>query len=180
MSDEELHAQLRKGSTDALEYIMKQYTRLLWGIAGAILKSTGTSEDIEECVSDVFTELWRKPSGYNPKKGSLRTYLALLTKSRALNTSKRLRRKQTISLDETESPVDIGELFDTAADDTAQRAVGLLPEPDREIFIRRHILGQKPDAIACAIGLTTRQVINKLYRVRGKLKALLNDLEESV
>lgn len=180
MNDDELHLQLRKGSTDALECIMKQYMRLLWSIAGAILKNNGTLEDIEECVSDVFTELWRKPSGYNPKKGSLRTYLALLTKSRALNTSKRLRRKQTIPLDETESPVDTGEIFSVTADDAAQRAVGLLPEPDREIFIRRHILGQKPDAIAHATGLTTRQVTNKLYRVRGKLKVLLNNLEESV
>jgi hypothetical protein len=35
-----------------LEALMDEYNRLLWSIAGGILRGVGTSEDIEECVSD--------------------------------------------------------------------------------------------------------------------------------
>jgi RNA polymerase sigma-70 factor (ECF subfamily) len=179
MQDSELSAKLRKGDPEALELVMERYTRLLWSVAGAILKNTGASEDIEECVSDVFTALWRNPAKWNPKRGELRTYLALLARSKALNMAKRLGRRQTVPLEETLSSGDVVtlEVLEREAETAAESAIAALPEPDREIFIRRHLLGQSPNAIARAMEIPVRQVSNRLYRGRGKLKTMLQGQE---
>jgi len=180
MTDEELYALLRNGDAQALDAVMAKYTRLLWNIAGAILRNIGTNEDIEECISDVFIELWRKPGNWDPERGGLQTYLALLIKREALNRAKRLRRIPALSLNEeiAQRGDVMQEVLSMESGTEAITAVDELPEPDREIFIRRHLLGQKPDDIARSMKLPVRQITNRLYRSKGKLKTQLQALEQ--
>ena len=48
-----------------------------------------------------------------------------------------------------------------------------LEEPDREIIIRRYYRDEKPRAIARALDLPVKQVENRLYRAKAKLRASL-------
>ncbi len=51
-------------------------------IAQSVLGDRAAAEDV---VQDVFLDLWRRPSAYDPARGSLRTYVAMLTRSRAVD-----------------------------------------------------------------------------------------------
>ena len=54
-------------------------------------------------------------------------------------------------------------------------AVNALGEPDREILVRRYYYEQKPKEIALALNLSVKQVNNRLYHTKQKLReALLN------
>ena len=54
-----------------------------------------------------------------------------------------------------------------------QKTVLAMPEPDREIFIRRHFLLQPVREIAAAVSMNEKQVKNRLYQSRLKLKKQL-------
>lgn len=50
--------------------------------AQGVLRDTAAAEDV---VQDVFVHLWRSPSAFDPARGSLRGYVTMLARSRALD-----------------------------------------------------------------------------------------------
>jgi RNA polymerase sigma factor (sigma-70 family) len=72
---------------------------LPWVVAAAraILR---TKEDAEEIVCDVYVRIWRNPSTYDAARGTVRAWLSIMTRNRALD---RLRqRRNDSSLDDDE------------------------------------------------------------------------------
>ena len=51
-------------------------------IALAVLRDGAAAEDV---VQDVFLHLWRSPASYDPARGTLNTYVAVLAQSRSLD-----------------------------------------------------------------------------------------------
>jgi RNA polymerase sigma-70 factor (ECF subfamily) len=70
----------------SLSKLYDRYAKVIYAIAYKILKS---SEESEEVVLDVFTQVWRTAKNYNFQKGRVDTWLFMMTRSRALD---RLRR----------------------------------------------------------------------------------------
>lgn len=66
----------------ALSLLYDRYARIIYTIAYRILNS---SEESEEIVLDVFTQVWRIAKNYNSKKARVDTWLFMLTRSRALD-----------------------------------------------------------------------------------------------
>ena len=56
-----------------------------------------------------------------------------------------------------------------------QQLVNLLPEPDREIFVRRHYLLEPVRDIAARLHMQEKQISNRLYQSKLKLR---QDLQE--
>jgi len=52
-------------------------------------------------------------------------------------------------------------------------AVNALGEPDREILVRRYYYGQKPKEIALALNMSVKQVDNRLYQTKRRLRQVL-------
>ena len=100
LDEEKLTEMLRSSDSEAYFRIMETYNKLLWVIVGGVLNSVGTREDIEECISDVYVDLWRKPKAFDPSKGSLKTFLAVMAKSKALDRYRQLTKAKIIELDE--------------------------------------------------------------------------------
>jgi RNA polymerase sigma-70 factor (ECF subfamily) len=159
---------------------MESYNRLLWAIVGGILKDVGTIQDMEECVCDVYLDLWKNPRAFDPEKGSLKTYLAVMAKSRALDKHRRLSKRETAELDEN-LPSREGDVADAliARELLAElnNAVAGLPEPDREIISRRYFMDEKPAVIAVKTGIAVTDVKNRLYQTKLKLRKILSDKE---
>jgi RNA polymerase sigma-70 factor (ECF subfamily) len=64
----------------ALAYLELRPTALR--VARAVLGDEAAAEDV---VQDVFLHLWQRPTAYDPARGSLRTYVAMLARSRAVD-----------------------------------------------------------------------------------------------
>ena len=56
-----------------LEKIINKYSRLLWSVAAKILDGLGNEQDAEECVADVFIELWKEPEKFDVNRGTLKS-----------------------------------------------------------------------------------------------------------
>ena len=52
-------------------------------------------------------------------------------------------------------------------------AINALGEPEREILIRRYYYDQKPKEIALALDMNVKQVDNRLYQTKLKLREAL-------
>ena len=175
MTDERLMRAIAGKDEAAMDRLMNQYAKLLWSVAAGVLRPLGTDEDLEECVADVFAFLWLNPEKYDPARGSLKSYLALVTRSRARNLCRQLLRRQTLPLEALEDaagPADPEQ--DLSRRQRAQdlrEALDTLGEPDREILLRRYCWDQKPREIAAALDLPVKQIDNRLYRTKQALRA---------
>lgn len=86
-SDASLWLALKAGQTDALGTLYDRHSGLVYGIA---LKVLGQTQEAEDLTQDIFVKLAHS-TAYDPERGSFRTFLAILTRSRAID---RLRSRQ--------------------------------------------------------------------------------------
>ena len=81
MTDSELVHQLWQGDLECLGPLYDRYSDLVYTIALRILGDVASAEDLTQ---DVFLTLTHR-RGYSPERGSLGSYLSLLTRSRAID-----------------------------------------------------------------------------------------------
>lgn len=80
MTDKELAALLERDPEAGMETVMAAYTGLLWKVASGLLQSR---EDIQDCVSETFSEFYLHRENYDPEQGTLGGYLAVIARRRA-------------------------------------------------------------------------------------------------
>lgn len=160
--------------------LIDQYSRLLWPIASAVLQKVGSEQDVEECVADAFIQLWEHPEKFQLERGSLKSYLCILVRSRAIDRYRSLRLRETIPLEEVIPAEHLGLQEKIIRQENRVElceAVQSLDEPGREILVRRYYYGQKPRQIALALGMTVKQVDNSLYRSKQILRKRLQEVK---
>ena len=176
MTDAQIVASIQNRDETAIVYAMNRYSKLLWSIIGAVLSRAADLQEAEECVADVFVYLWEHPERYDPGRGSLKTWLCLIARSRAVDRYRKLTQRTVLSLDDVQLAEALVSPDAPAQSETRgilASAVCALGEPDREILIRRYCYEQKPKAIALALGLPVKQVENRLYRTKARLRETL-------
>lgn len=185
MNDKKIISAIAARDERMLAFVVQKYSKLLWKIAAPILINAASAQDVEECVADVFIYLWQYPEKYDPDRAKLSSWLSVVARSRAVDRYRRIIRKKEISLEEivVES---LGYAGDTAADgemeeeDSRERlrsCIDELGEREKELVIRRYYYGQKPAEIAAALDMSRKQVENRLYYMRQKLKKMMEEQE---
>ena len=173
-------AALAARSERAVADVIARYSRHLYTVAAAALRGVGTEQDAEEAAADAFVYLWEHPEKFDPRRGSLKTWLSIVARSRALDRSREILRCRAVSLEEIElaDPLGVPEALLAGERRAAlNAAVDALAEPDREILLRRYYFGQKPREIAAALGLDKKQVDNRLYQTKRRLRASVTGAE---
>ncbi len=177
MGDAEIIQAIRKCDEITIGEVITKYSRLLWSVAGAVLDNVGSVQDVEECVADTFIYLWEHPDKYDPKKGRLKTWLSIVARTQALNRYREIARRNTVHLEDTDLADQLGIGDDFLEEETWQAlaaAVNALGEPDREILVRRYYYDQKPREIAVALHMSAKQVDNRLYQTKRRLRQMLS------
>ena len=88
-TDMALWEALCAGENEALGQLYNRHASLVYGIS---LNMLGTTQEAEDLTQDIFIKLVQSKK-YDPTRGSLRTFLSVLTRSRALD---RLRSRQSV------------------------------------------------------------------------------------
>jgi RNA polymerase sigma-70 factor (ECF subfamily) len=95
-SDAELVLALAERDTSALGSLYDRYGGLAYSVAFRVLGDSGLSEDtVQEC----FLKLWASAAGFDPARGSLRTWLLTLVRNRSID---KLRSRRSRSGRETD------------------------------------------------------------------------------
>ena len=178
MNDEKVMSAIRARNEAAIHDVITRYSKLLWSVSSAVLHRTGSAQDVEECVADTFIYLWEHPDKYDPQRGRLKTWLAIVARTQAANRCRELARRSTVPLDETALIDSLGlaeAVLREEARQTLLTAVDALGEPDRDILLRRSYRGPKPREIALALNMSVKQVDNRLYQTKQRLRQALSD-----
>lgn len=178
MNDERMITAIKNRSEAAINEVITKYSKLLWSVAGAVLNNMGSIQDVEECVADTFIYLWEHPEKYNSQRGKLKTWLSIIARTQAVNRCREIAKQNIIPLEESDFVDQLG-IVDTFLEAETRRAllaaVNALGEPDREILIRRYYYDQKPKEIALALDMSVKQVDNRLYQTKLKLRESLSN-----
>jgi len=86
--DAALVAAMAKGDQSALAAIYERHSGVLLAIALKIVRERREAEDL---LHDVLLEAWRAAKDFDPKRGRVRTWLAIRMRSRALDLQKSAR-----------------------------------------------------------------------------------------
>jgi len=159
----------------AINKAINKYSKLMWHIAATILKNAAAA-DIEECVADVFVYLWQNHDKYSEQRGSLKTWLSLVAKSKAIDRYRQLSKRSELSLNDEIIIEDITPVDDIISAETKREliaAINSLAEPDREIIMRRYYYQQKPKEIGFILDMPVKQIENRLYRSKLKLHGII-------
>jgi len=133
---------------------------------------TGSVADAEDIVQECFLGLLRPECGFDASRTPLRTYLFGAVRHQSL---KRLRsREETGNPDppvETRSPET--ETLRNELEATVARAIGQLPDTQREIVILAHYEQMALAEIAQVMEIEVTAVKSRLQRARAALKETL-------
>ncbi|MDB4962412.1 MAG: polymerase sigma-70 factor [Myxococcales bacterium] len=86
--DAELVTRMAAGDRGAMSALYARHSAILLGLAMRIVRDRREAEDL---LHDVFLEAWRAAKDFDPKRGRVRTWLAIRMRSRALDMQKSAR-----------------------------------------------------------------------------------------
>jgi RNA polymerase sigma-70 factor (ECF subfamily) len=86
--DARLVAAMAEGDRNALAALYERHSGVLLGLALRIVRERREAEDL---LHDVLLEAWRAAKDFDPKRGRVRTWLAIRMRSRALDLQKSAR-----------------------------------------------------------------------------------------
>ncbi len=93
LSDHQLLSLVIEKNRDALSELYDRYSGLLYGVIVAIVRNT---DDAEDLLQEVFVQLWRRASTYQPELAAPKTWLVKMAHNRAIDMlrSKRYQQKK--------------------------------------------------------------------------------------
>jgi RNA polymerase sigma-70 factor, ECF subfamily len=180
-TDAELFLLLQKGQTNALATLYDRHAALVYGIALKLLSNTAEAEDLTQ---DIFLILSKKCS-YDSKRGTLRTYLGILTRSRAIDRLRAGNRRQTRLRNQvinenarvvSESPIE--EISQLERSQEVQAALAQLSTEEREVLEMAYYQGLSQSEIAQRLNIALGTIKSRSRRSLLKLRQALADLKE--
>jgi RNA polymerase sigma-70 factor (ECF subfamily) len=172
LEDVELIREAARGEVDALASVYDRYSRLLMTTAERMLGDRAMAEDL---VHDVMMEVWRAAASYDVARGSVRTWMLVRLRSRALDRLRaaRTRREepgepQHAAADEAEDPL-------LEPDRRAiRRALAELPPEQREVLELAYFQGLSSSEIAERMGSPLGTVKSRTAAGLAKLRSALD------
>jgi RNA polymerase sigma-70 factor (ECF subfamily) len=176
-TDALLTARLAAGDDLALA---EAFDRLGPAVYGAALRVLGEWTAAQDVAQDVFVELWTRPDRYDPAAGSLRTYLTVLARHRAVDMVRselrriaRQERNQRLSPQpEPPSPGDEVEAAEAAG--VVRAAVRLLPDSQRQVVELAYFRGMSYREVAQTVGIPEGTAKSRLRLALAKLESVLD------
>lgn len=175
MNDKKIISAIAARDEQMLAFVIQKYTKLLWKIAASVLINAASAQDMEECIADVFIYLWQHPEKYNPDKAKLSSWLSMVARSKAVDRYRKLIKSREISIEEI-ALENMGYEKAMTEDEEKEELLSCmarLDEQEKELLVRRYYYEQKPAEIAVALNLPKKQVENRLYYVKQKLKRIM-------
>jgi RNA polymerase sigma-70 factor (ECF subfamily) len=150
---ESLLRRLTTGDHKALGEFYDLYAGLVNGLAIRILRDRAEAEDV---VQEVFVQVWRQATRFDPHRGSPEAWLCTIARSRALDRlRRRTSRREEVS--------------------TAAPGAVALPRSDEALAVRKALEALSPDQrraleLAYYEGLTQSEIAERLREPLGTIK----------
>lgn len=177
-SDAELFLLFQEGQKDVLAILYDRHAALVYGIALQLLKNTAEAEDLTQ---DIFLKL-TNDSSYNPQRGSLRTFLAILTRCRALDRlrarttyQRKLREQVQNEKERVNSAFPIEELSRLERSQEVNEALAQLSNKEQEVIKMAYYDGLSQSEISERLNIALGTIKSRSRRGLIKLRQALTN-----
>jgi RNA polymerase sigma-70 factor (ECF subfamily) len=170
--------QIASGDAEAFRRFYDRYASLAFTFAIRLL---GSRSDAEDLLQEVFLQVWRQAQSYSPERGSPEAWLITMTRSRAIDKLRSMRRRDVSPLSADEPPRLEGDTQvepPTQASEaklTLQGVLTKLPEAQRTVLELAYFDGLTQSEIAAhlrePLGTVKTRMRTGLERLRGFLGA---------
>jgi RNA polymerase sigma-70 factor (ECF subfamily) len=171
--DAKLVAAAAIGDRNALAQLYDRFAPILLAVATRILRERREAEDL---LHDVFLEVWRQAGDYDEKRGSVRAWLLVRLRSRALDRRKSAAATRFVSgdaeriLDEREGGG--GDDPSLAPDRTkVRKVIATLPDEQRTVLELGYFEGLSSSEIAARIDAPIGTVKSRVAAALARLRA---------
>ena len=173
--DRLLRDRLVAGDERALTAVVAEFGSLVRGVARRVLGDDAAADDVTQ---DVFVWLWERPDRFDPERGSLRAFLSVVARRRAIDWIRRHdadRRRADRAAQESSLVLDdvaegVG-LRDDAA--RVRAAVAALPAEQRDCVTLAFFGGLSYREVAVRLGIPEGTAKSRLRLALGKLSTTL-------
>ena len=125
----------------------------------------GNRQVAEDLMQETFTQMWRRPNGFHPERGTLRAYLFGIGRKRAAEWWRK-REKRVECADEATVTPRIDALF------SVSEAFEKLPEEQRTLLWLREVEGQSYSELAAIFEIPIGTVRSRLFATREALRKI--------
>ena len=179
-ADDALLAAYGAGDADAAVAFIRRHQARVFGLALSIVIDSSLAEDIAQ---EAFTRAWRHAATYDPRRGSVPTWLLTITRNLSIDA---LRLRRSVPVD----PATLAALHLTAtgveseparaaeAGDQARRlrgAIALLPEEQRRALVLAGLMGRTAKEVSEQEGIPLGTAKTRIRAAMGKLRFVLAD-----
>lgn len=165
------------GEPAAIRECLDRYGDFVWSLAHRYLAPMG--DDVEDAVQDIFVELWRSASRFDPAIGGEPAFVATIAHRRLISRQRRAGRRRTVPVDSVAEPAARARLKDPAelSDDAraAVAAFGRLSDDERHIIELSLYHGLTHERIADHVNIPVGTVKTRIRRGLIRLRELLGE-----
>jgi RNA polymerase sigma-70 factor (ECF subfamily) len=176
LSDEALLAGMGAGARAATETFVKRFQARVFGLAVSIVGDPSVAEDIAQ---EALLRAWRNAGAYDPRRGSVSTWLLTITRNLAIDALRLHRARPTdpdalarIDLPSTDpEPAEAAVAAEIARD--VQGALTLVPLDQRRAVVLSAFYGRTAREIASMEGIPLGTAKTRIRTGMLRLRALL-------
>lgn len=178
MTDNELRELIKASTAQGQRALYDKYANYVYAVISKYLVGHGNREDIEDCFVETFTNIFQHIGDISGN--SLKSYIGVAARNRALSYRKRLSRyrENTIPLEDISEPA-IQHVEEQHEHKNLQQQLMLeikeLGEPDSTILIQKYFYGRKMAEISEIIGLSVNATQVRCSRALKQLRKRLSD-----
>ena len=186
MTDSRFRELLKKSPQTAHRVFFDEYYNYVYTIVFNRLRSVASREDVDECVSDVFSEIFLKYDENSTFSGDIKGFVASVAVRRSIDMFRRLisRNKGIVDMDDelrSQLPSEENVEEDAEKRETAHAvldAVKALGEPDSTLIIQKYYYNRSSAEIAEMVEMKPDAVRKRVSRAVAKLRGMLTAIGE--
>jgi RNA polymerase sigma factor (sigma-70 family) len=180
--DRELVVRIGSGDEEAFRRLFARYAPTARALAHRVVRQSHLAEEI---VQEAFLALWRNPGGYDPGRGSVRSWLMGTVHHRAVDLIRReeshRRRAESSAVDASAEPDPAEDVVEQLGLPEERRLVRTaledLPEEQRGVITMMYFDGLSQTQIAERTGLPLGTVKSRTLLGMRRLRAALGGME---
>lgn len=177
ISESNLPKQLQKKNIKALDFLVDNYSNLLYKVIFNVLGSYKDKGIIEECLNDVFLSIWDNANMFSGKPEKFVNWICVISKYKSIDYQRKLsKNSDLINIDNCNIPSDLTPediILANESRDEMLRYINEMNDIDKKIFLMRFYLKESINDIAFKLNISRNVVDTRLYRGKKLLKQKL-------
>lgn len=170
-SEFQLLQRIRQREEDAILVLYDRYSQLVYSIILRVLRDEGVAEELTQ---DIFLQLWRQTKVYDPARGTLRTWIAVVARHRAVDQLRK--RRQEVDINDLDLSVDAKQ-EENARDaqflDKIQAEMSRMPAAERLVLELAFFEGYTHSEISANTGQPLGTIKSRIRSAISRLREVL-------